>query len=206
LADRTINVFLPSLADDKRKDEKVLYAEYEAALPRILGAVFDALSGAIRNLPHTKLGRLPRMADVAKFVTSAEENLGWERGKFMTVYEEYRRTSKINALEASHVGTALLTLMGTLSRWDGTAAELLEELHKLLPRTNSRNNFPTSARSMSGKLRRLIPNLKEVGIEVKLPEGARRIGGKVARKITLTNSSWNGALAGEEATEQPILF
>jgi hypothetical protein len=206
LADRTINVFLPSLTDDKRKDEKVLYAKYEAALPRILGVIFDALSGAIKNLPHTKLDKLPRMADVARFVTAAEEALGWERGKFLVVYEEYRRTAKINALEASHVGTALLALMDGLSRWEGTSTDLLEELDKHLPRMSSRKNMPTSARGMSGALRRLIPNLKEVGIEVEMPEGARRIGGKVARKIMLTNSSWNGTPASEGMTHQSLPF
>ncbi len=44
---------------------------------------------------------------------------------------------------------------------------------------------------MSGALRRIIPNLKEVGIEVDLPEGTRRtFTGKVARTITLTSQTW----------------
>lgn len=206
LADRTINVFLPSLTDDQRKDEKVLYAEYEEALPRILGVVFDAISAAIENLPHIHRDRWPRMADVAKFVTAAEQGLGWQSGRFVKAYEDYRRTAKINTLEASHIGTALLTLMGTFPRWEGTAAELLEELERRLPRLSSRKNFPTSARGMSGALRRLIPNLKEVDIEVEMPEGARRIDGKVARKITLTNIAWKVVPVSDETTSQQFAF
>jgi hypothetical protein len=76
LTDRTITVFLPSLKDSERKDEKTLYAEYEEALPRILGAIFDIISVALRNLPTSHLEKLPRMADVAKFVTAAEAGLG----------------------------------------------------------------------------------------------------------------------------------
>jgi len=101
LADRTLSIFLPSLKDDERKDEKVLYAEYKAVVPRVLGAVFDALSVAIRNLPNTHLEKLPRMADAAKFVTAAEEGLGWEAEDFFKTYDVYRRTAKINGLEAS---------------------------------------------------------------------------------------------------------
>jgi len=48
------------------------------------------------------------MADAAKFVTAAEEGLGWESGRFLQTYDVYRRTAKINGLEASNVGTALL--------------------------------------------------------------------------------------------------
>jgi hypothetical protein len=60
LADRTINVFLPSLRDDQRKDEKTLYEEYNEAMPLILGAIFDVLSAAIKNLPSTQLVKHPR--------------------------------------------------------------------------------------------------------------------------------------------------
>jgi hypothetical protein len=191
LTDRTINVFLPSLSDDQRRVEDELYADYNKSLPRILGAIFDVLSVALKNLPDTKRDRWPRMADVAKFVTAAEDGLGWPRDKFLTTYEDYRRTAKINTLEASNVGTAILKLMEHNSRWEGTATDLLGTLEGHLPPTARRATFPASARSMSGALRRLIPNLKEVGIEVDMPEGARRgTDGKVARTITLTNTAW----------------
>lgn len=206
LADRTINVFLPSLSDDKRKDEKVLYAEYNEAMPRIVGAIFDALSVAIRNLPDTRLDKLPRMADVARFVTASEPGLNWDSKKFLNVYDEYRRNARINALEASHIGTAILSLMEDFSKWEGTATELLEALDSHLPPTAKRKNFPTSARGMSGSLRRIIPNLKEVGIEAELPEGARRSkDGKVARIIKLikTDSTKSNSDIQEE---ELILF
>jgi hypothetical protein len=206
LSDRTLNVFLPSLLDEQRKDEKVLYAEYQEALPRILGAVFDVLSNGIKNIPNTKLEKLPRMADVAKFITAAEPALGWDSGCFINAYEDYRHTARINSLEASHVGTALLSLMDSVSQWEGTATTLLEELNRRLPVTTSRKNFPTSARGMSGALRRLIPNLKEVGIEVKLPEGARRIDGKVVRNIILTNNLFQGVQNSNQTVNQSLPY
>ncbi len=192
LADRTINVFLPSLKDDERKDEKVLYAEYEEIVPRVLGAIFDVLSVAIRNLPNTHLDKLPRMADVARFVTAAEEGLDWDKGTFIKVYEDYRKTARMNALEASNVGTALLTLMEEMPLWEGTAGDLLDELDRRLPRAVSRKRFPASSRSMSSQLRRIQPNLKEAGIDVEMPEGTRRLSdGKVARIITITNTQFS---------------
>ncbi|HEV7735787.1 MAG TPA: hypothetical protein VGO47_00200 [Chlamydiales bacterium] len=56
---------------------------------------------------------------------------------------------------------------------------------------------------MSGQLRRIMPNLVEVGIEVDLPEGARRSkGGKVARIISLTNT--NASEAGWDKDSLPF--
>lgn len=207
LADRTINVFLPSLRDDQRKDEKDLYADFNDAMPQILGAIFDLLSVAVRNLPSTRLERLPRMADLARFVAAAEEGLGWPEGTFLTAYDEYRRTTKINALEASHIGTAILSLMSDVPRWVGTATDLLEELDKRLPRAATRKNFPSSARGMSGALRRLVPSLKEVGIEVVLPEGSRRgTDGKVARIITIRKTTFSHTDFGTQSDGQPLPF
>jgi hypothetical protein len=119
------------------------------------------------------------------------------------LYEDYRRTSRINALEASNVGSAILNLMGKMPHWEGSASELMNELDQHLPRTTSRKNFPSSPRSMSGQLRRIMPNLVEVGIEVDLPEGARRSkGGKVARIISLTNT--NASEAGWDKDSLPF--
>lgn len=137
------------------------------------------------------------MADVARFVTAAEEGLGWKQGRFVDAYEDYRRTARINALEASNVGTALLTLMEERPAWEGTASALMAELDGRLPAGTNRRNFPSSARAMSSQLRRIMPNLREAGIEVEMPEGTRRaVGGKVARILTIMNKEYVGG--GEE--------
>jgi hypothetical protein len=190
LVDRTINVFLPSLKDEQRKDEKVLYSEYMKEMPSILGAILDILAVALKNLPSIRLEKLPRMADVAKFVIAAEPALDWESGTYLNAFESYRHTSRVNSLEASHIGTAVLELMTKIPQWKGTATELIAKLDTYLLPMTSRKHFPSSARGISGILRRLIPNLKEVGIEVEMPEGGRRTEGKVARTITITNTTY----------------
>lgn len=189
LADRTITVFLPSLRDDQRKDETTLYEEFNNALPRVLGAIFDAVSTAIRELPCTRLENLPRMADVAMFVTAGETAFGWEMGTFASAYDEYRIRAKIDGVEASNIGSAIWELMKAIPEWRGTAAQLLEELRRRLPWGTSTKNFPNSPRAMASALRRLIPNLKAVDIEVELPERVTRVKGVVARTITLTNTN-----------------
>jgi hypothetical protein len=176
------------LKDEQRKDEKTLYAEYGRALPRILGSVFTVVSEAIKNLPQVKLKRLPRLADVAMFVQAAEPALGWKEGTFLKVYERYRHEARINALESSYLGAAIQDLMDSQDSWDGTATELLDELLEHRSMNFGKRNFPTSPRGATGALRRLIPNLKEVGIEVELPEKPEKVKGKAMRVIRLAKT------------------
>ncbi len=51
LADRSLLVDLAALDDGARRDEASFWADYQAAQPRLLGALLDAASTALRRLP-----------------------------------------------------------------------------------------------------------------------------------------------------------
>ena len=72
LADRLVIVRLEVIPDEERRPEEELLTAFEAARPRILGALLDAVSHGLMQLPHTRLNRLPRMADYAVWVRACE--------------------------------------------------------------------------------------------------------------------------------------
>src|SRR5262249_19021261 len=49
LADRAIALVLPRIAEEQRKTEAALWHAFERERPAILGALLDAVSGALRN-------------------------------------------------------------------------------------------------------------------------------------------------------------
>jgi hypothetical protein len=53
--------------------------------PRILGVLLDAVAKGLGELPHTKLDKLPRMADFALWATACETAL-WPKGTFCSAY------------------------------------------------------------------------------------------------------------------------
>lgn len=57
LVSRTIIVGLDPIPEEKRKSETALMANFEKARPRILGALFTALSQAVREKPNVVLDR-----------------------------------------------------------------------------------------------------------------------------------------------------
>lgn len=83
LADRTIFVTLPVIADEHRRGEKELKAELARVRPRVLGALLSAVSMAIRREHEVYFEKLPRMADFAQWVSAAEPALPWPDGRFM---------------------------------------------------------------------------------------------------------------------------
>lgn len=168
LMDRALHITLPAIPDEKRQEVEVLQAKFDDAKPLILGALLDAGSCALREWPNVCLDRKPRMADFARWVTAAEESLGWAPGSFLDVYEEVRRCSHELALEASPVATAIMQLMEEQTWWEGTSADLLKILEDehADEKTRRSRNWPESPRGLSSQLTRVAPNLRADGIEV----------------------------------------
>jgi hypothetical protein len=184
LLDRCLPVSLPPIGDDRRRDEETLMAAFEAARPKVLGALLDAVAGALRELPHVKLDRLPRMADFARWATAAESALGWTAGTFIAAYARNRDAANELALEASPVVGRLLKLLGDRGAWEGTASELLDALNATFGSEAKRpTGWPKSPRGLSAHLRRLAPNLLTAGWAV---DFGRRAGGGRARIITIS--------------------
>lgn len=145
LVSRTITVGLEVIPEDKRVSETALLAKFEKARPRILGALFAALSQALREKPNVRLTRKPRMADFATLAVAAETALGFEPGEFMAAYAANIASGAMTSLEASPVAQAIIALMSARkavtghSEWVGTATELLD---LLAPKTDDHSRLP----------------------------------------------------------------
>lgn len=167
LLDRCLIVWLPAIPEECRRREEEIVTAFEMVQPLIFGALLDALSGAQRELPHTQLDRLPRMADFAIWVTAAEGTLGWQRGDFMAAYKGNRDSANDLAIESSSVGQPLLEFLDSNGGWDGSAGDLLEALEQRISEQVKRHNsWPKNGRSLAGQLKRLSPNLRLAGWEI----------------------------------------
>jgi len=170
LADRAVFLMLDAIPEDKRRPEAELWAEFHAARPRILGALLDAVAEGLKNLPKTKLPKLPRMADFALWA-SACETAAWEAGTFWDSYAENVDSAVGSVIEADPVANAVRELMFTRTGWTGTATALLAALTDLVgERTARAKGWPTSGRQLGGRLRRAATFLRKAGFTVDLDE------------------------------------
>jgi len=175
LSDRALPVLLERIPEEARQSEAALWAAFEHDRPAILGALLDAVSAALRNLPTTHLDRLPRMADPALWVVAAETALGWAPGAFVAAYSESRAATAIAALDDSPLARAVVNLMATRAVWKGAASDLLAVLNEDRDeRERKAEGWPKRANTLSGMIRRIAPNLRSVAIEVWFTEAEGR--------------------------------
>src|SRR5262249_26987521 len=167
LLDRCVLLTLPPITEARRRDERELFAAFHEARPRILGALLDAVSTALRRRDTLRLSHAPRLADFTRWVTAAEPGLGWPTGTFMEAYYSNRAEAHDLALEGSVIAPPLRALLADVGEWAGTASDLLAALTARTDESVRRGrDWPATARKMSGTLRRLAPTLRGVGIAV----------------------------------------
>lgn len=186
LLDRAILLPLPTIAADRRRDERTLLREWHATRPAILGALLEGVCCALRYIDAVTLTDRPRMADFALWVSAAEPGLGWRRGAFARAYGDNRSEGDHVAIAASPIGGVVLRLAD--QGFHGTATQLLERLTTLAGDTERyHRGWPTNAKTASTQLHRLAPNLRNLGYRVEFTRNSD------ARLITL-------ARGGDEAS------
>jgi hypothetical protein len=197
LLDRCVLISLPEIPKSRRRPERLFWPEFEAARPGILGALLDAVSGAMGELHKVRLDELPRMADFAEWATAAESALGWPPGAFVAAYTANRDSANDLALDADVIVGPLRQLIDRKGEWKGTASELLAELNGLAEEaTRKAREWPGKPNVLSGRLKRLAPNLREAGYGVLID---REPGAKRSRFIRLERRQDGG----REASSRP---
>ena len=166
LLDRAIIITLPRIEEDERRPESEVWEDFDRCSPAIFGALLSATSTALRELPHTELEKLPRMADFALWATAAESGFGWGPGTFMRAYAGNRQEAIDVALEIDPVAGAVLKFMEGKDEWVGSATELWKALGKEVDEQIKQTQaWPAAPHTLAGRLRRLAPPLRRMGIE-----------------------------------------
>ena len=173
LADRGLFLTLEPIPEERRRPEKALWAAFNHARPQILGALLDAVSQGLSRLPETQLDKLPRMADFALWATACETAF-WRAGTFQAAYAGNRDEAVDNVIESDPVGSAIRSMMTGRTEWTGTATDLLGTLDEEVGEKAAKaKTWPSSARALSGRLRRAATFLRKVGIDISFDREGR---------------------------------
>ncbi|WP_108820130.1 DUF6371 domain-containing protein [Pseudovibrio sp. Alg231-02] len=180
LAERALSVRLKRIDEVGRQPEELFWQEWEQLKPRMLGALLDALSAAIRNIESVHLDRHPRMADFARLMVAASSGLGWEEGEFLEAYESNRRGTAEAVFEGDPVAVALYEFLMVRQggeSWVGTATELLTELNMVVSDQIRGSRFwPQKVNAFGNAVDRAAPLLRQKRIQVlKKATGSKRL-------------------------------
>jgi hypothetical protein len=175
LASRSIVLSLRAMPESRRRSEREFWSSFDEAAPRLLGALFDGVSGAMRNLHSVDLRT--RMMDFANWAEAGWRALGLQAGVFDEIYAQNAAQAAEDALDADSVALAILKLCESKPAWTGTATELLSALGSCAPPGERDRYWPKDATRLRGHLNRLSPLLRPRGIEIEFgraPDAGRK--------------------------------
>lgn len=193
LLDRSILFKLERIPKAERKAEQAFWAEFDAALPGILGGVLDTLSKAMRLRPGINLPEAPRMADFAFWSCAIAEAIGYSQQEFLDAYYANINEQHEEAIHENPVATVISLLMEESPHWEGSPTELLQKMETIAAEQKIGTGtkvWPKAPQALTRRLNEAKTNLAEVGIQIetaKGPGGRRIIAiGKVERNSATT--------------------
>ncbi len=162
LAERLVTVELDRLRPERRRTDRQIAEAYAEAHPRILGALLDLTCQVIKALPvaRASMKALPRMADFAEVLAALDVVRGTDS---LQLYMASGQRLAQDVADDDAVGAAVQELLRQRVEWRGPTAVLLEELTTLAP--PNAKDWPSSARALTSRLKRLSTTLRELGIE-----------------------------------------
>ena len=192
----------------KRIDDQEFRKQFEASKPFLLGAMFTLLSKAMVAYQNVPQRDWPRMGTFSKWGWAITESLdGYCGDDFIAALDKITSAQHDEAITANPIAQAISLFMGGIDVWKDTAAELLYQLNHNQSTSDSYPKcvsevdnqlqelrfgpyWPKDPRGLSVALRRVIPDLKSIGIdvEVDIREGNKRL-------IKIVN---NNILSGKE--------
>ena len=190
LLDRCILLELKRISDNECRREKELLAEFEQVKPQILGGFFDILSKAMGMYPTLQLKALPRMADFAHWGGAIAQALGYSVDDFIDAYKANIQSQNIEVLSSNPIAAVLLGFMENRDSYEGTPAELLDELGQEAEQMKIKTtvkSWPGAPQVLTRRLNELKSNLRQGGIEVDTTSGAR-IEGKWKRLVKVSRT------------------
>ncbi|MCH7872730.1 MAG: ATP-binding protein [Planctomycetes bacterium] len=196
LGDRLLLMELEEIDDVRRKDEVQLIEMFRERRPLILGAVLDVLANVLHELPGIELTVRPRMADFGRVQAAVDAVMGTDG---LSRFLGQRERIASDVLEGDPVALAVIMLMEGTAHWDGSPTDL----HERLTPEKAQRDWPRNGSAMSGRLKRLAPALKTVGIEVTHTRDSSRNRRRLIhiRKPTRYDGRPSAAIAEPDANE-----
>lgn len=183
ILDRSILLELERIPENERKEERVIWQEFERDKPKILGAIFTTLSKAMSIYGTVQLDKMGRMADFTSWGYAIAEAAGIGGEAFLDAYLNNQNRANEEAVESNPVAAAVIQLMHGRSEWKSTVTDLLVELDKIAfqEKINTRSKlWANEPNVLSRRLKEMKSNLELVGIQFAIRhEGA-------AKEITIT--------------------
>ena len=166
LLDRSIIIGLERV--EIFEEENSFWNRFKKSKPAILGAIFNVISRALAEVNTTGQIYNVRMADFVNWGCLITKALGYDPADFIQAYNKNISRQNEEALDASPVALAILSLMENQDTWEGTPTELLNEFKEraeLLKINTKDRSWPKDPHWLWKRVQEARTNLEARGIK-----------------------------------------
>jgi hypothetical protein len=165
--DRTLPIELERIDTRERFAEDDFWLQFSLDHPRLLGAVFSALSGALASRHNVELAKRPRLADWGLYAAALYESQGWGVQQFMEDWQGVEETQQQGTLDGSIVAQAIIIYMKDkdfVEKPPGKLHTLLETFCENDLNLKSDRGWPKTGQTLWRRIREVSPLLEAHGI------------------------------------------
>jgi hypothetical protein len=165
--DRTLPIELERLEARRRIAEDDFWLQFSLKHPKLLGAVFDALAGALKERHTVKLVERPRLADWGLYAAALYKHQGWGVQTFVQDWESVEETQQQGTLDGSIVAQAVIFYMKDKDRVELSAAKLHAAIVSCAGEDldlKDDKTWPKTGRTLWKRIREVTPLLEVHGI------------------------------------------
>lgn len=165
--DRSLILDLERVLPDTRRDLRTLEAEFDAARPRLFGAMLGLLSKALGTLPGVSDQGLSRMADFHRMGRAVAIAAGSTAADFDRAWATAEARQKRGTLGDSLAQTLWL-FAKQAGPWEGTAEELVRDLYDTAKHNRIRisESDGLTAVGLGRRMKTLMETLARFGVKV----------------------------------------
>ena len=182
LADRSLQVNVPPLDAESRRDPAVLMQEFERDRPIIFRGALELIAEIYEQLPLVEPVNPQRVFRFSHWLAALERVEGAPAGAYQKWYRESLGQVMLDSLHESSLNVAVLDFVERLPEgsWSGTAAELLATLNRATGRRpSSGGGWPVNEIALARRLRASVAAFRTQGIDIRFTRGR-------VRRITIT--------------------
>jgi hypothetical protein len=200
------------MGEENQAFEEELLGRFERARPRLLGALYDGVAGAIAGYEAITIEEIRgygyiRMVDAARWAEAGCRALGFEKGEYLRAYVRNQGQIMEHLFERNVVAKAVALLMEKYPEgWYGNMEPLYNETVGLLNRSLEtqrwlkEKGWPNSSSWFSQRLRMAAPVLKAKGLVFNFDIDTRTGGGE-KRELEI---QWAKPIEGTEGAKDGV--
>ena len=182
LAQRCLSIRTLPMPESQRKSEADMLKELETDLPVILRGLLDLVAAVLEARPHAEVTHPERMYDFVRWLAAMEKARKVPAGVYQGAYSAVLHEAQLDSLMENLLSSMVMAFTETKAiqqtgQWEGTPADLLDHLDKMLPIQNASTSsveWPQNAIALSKRLNALKASLLTQNISVELSRGKQR--------------------------------